>query len=131
MTQPAQGMKIFTGNSNPHLAQAIAGHLGQSLGKMVITRFADGEMRCAIDESIRGCDVFIIQPTCAPVNETLMELLIMCDAFKRASARRIVPIMPYFGYATAGQKSPRPRTDNRQIGRRYADFGWCRSHFRH
>lgn len=104
MTTPAQGLKIFTGNSNPHLAKAVAQHLEQPLGEMVITRFADGEMRCAIDESIRGCDVFIIQPTCAPVNDTLMELLIMCDAFKRASARRIVPIMPYFGYARQDKK---------------------------
>lgn len=98
------GMKIFSGNANPQLARDVAQCLEQPLGEMVITRFADGEMRCAIDESIRGCDVFIIQPTCAPVNDTLMELLIMCDAFKRASARRIVPIMPYFGYARQDKK---------------------------
>ena len=75
---------------------------------MITTRFADGEMRCAINESIRGADVFLIQPTCAPVNDTLMELLIMCDAFKRASARRIIPIIPYFGYARQDKKV-RPR----------------------
>ena len=101
-------MKIFTGNANPKLARDIAAHLDQPLGDMIITRFADGEMRCAINESIRGADVFLVQPTCAPVNDTLMELLIMCDAFKRASARRIVPIMPYMGYARQDKKV-RPR----------------------
>jgi ribose-phosphate pyrophosphokinase len=101
-------MKIFAGNANPKLAREIAAELHKPLGSMNITRFADGEIRLAIDESIRGADVFIIQPTCAPVNDTLMELLIMCDAFKRASARRIVPIMPYFGYARQDKKV-RPR----------------------
>ncbi len=100
--------KIFTGNANPRLARAIADTLHQPLGEMITTRFADGEMRCAINESIRGADVFIVQPTCSPVNDTLMELLIMCDAFKRASAQRIVPIMPYFGYARQDKKV-RPR----------------------
>jgi ribose-phosphate pyrophosphokinase len=100
-------MKIFTGNANPQLARDVAAHLNQPLGEMITTRFADGEMRCAINESIRGADVFLIQPTCAPVNDTLMELLIMCDAFKRASARRIVPIMPYFGYARQDKKIAR------------------------
>jgi ribose-phosphate pyrophosphokinase len=103
-----QEIKIFTGNANPRLAHAISECLGFPLGEMVITRFSDGEMRCAINESIRGADVFIIQPTCAPVNDTTMELLIMCDAFKRASARRIVPIVPYFGYARQDKKV-RPR----------------------
>lgn len=101
-------MKIFTGNANPRLAKDICQHLNRPLGAMVITRFADGEMRCAINESIRGCDVFIVQPTCAPVNDTVMELLIMCDAFKRASARRIIPIIPYMGYARSDKKV-RPR----------------------
>jgi len=102
------GMKIFAGGANPRLAREIAELLKTPLGSMTVTRFADGETRCAINESIRGNDVFIIQPTCAPVNDTLMELLIMCDAFKRASARRIVPIMPYFGYARQDKKV-RPR----------------------
>ncbi len=101
-------MKIFTGNANPQLARDIAQCLNRPLGEMVITRFADGEMRCAINESIRGDDVFIVQPTCAPVNDTVMELLIMCDGFKRASAGRIIPIMPYFGYARQDHKV-RPR----------------------
>ena len=102
------GLKIFSGNSNLPLAHAIADCLDKPLGSMTTRRFADGEMHCAINESIRGADVFIIQPTCGPVNDTLMELLIMCDAFKRASARRIVPIMPYFGYARQDKKI-RPR----------------------
>ncbi len=101
-------IKIFAGNANPRLAHDVADLLGQPLGEMMITRFSDGELRCAINESIRGADVFIIQPTCAPVNDTLMELLILCDAFKRASARRIVPIVPYFGYARQDKKV-RPR----------------------
>jgi len=103
-----EGIKIFSGNSNPRLARAISSYLDHPLGEMIVTRFSDGEMRCAINESIRGADVFIIQSTCAPVNDTLMELLIMCDAFKRASAKRIVPIMPYFGYARQDKKV-RPR----------------------
>ena len=101
-------IKIFGGNANPSLARDVATILGQPLGEMIITRFSDGELRCAINESIRGADVFIIQPTCAPVNDTLMELLILCDAFKRASARRIIPIVPYFGYARQDKKI-RPR----------------------
>jgi len=101
-------MKIFAGNANPKLARDIADCLHQPLGALVTTRFADGEMRCAINESIRGADVFIVQPTCAPANDTLMELLILCDAFKRASARRIVPIIPYLGYARQDKKV-RPR----------------------
>jgi ribose-phosphate pyrophosphokinase len=100
--------KIFSGTSNPKLARDIAACLNQPLGEMIVSRFADGEVRCAINESIRGADVFIVQPTCAPVNDTLMELLVMCDAFKRASAHRIVPIMPYFGYARQDKKV-RPR----------------------
>ncbi len=101
-------IKIFAGNANPKLAHDVAALLGQPLGEMMITRFSDGELRCSINESIRGADVFIIQPTCAPVNDTLMELLILCDAFKRASANRIVPIVPYFGYARQDKKV-RPR----------------------
>ena len=101
-------IKIFAGNANPQLARDVAALLEQPLGEMITTRFSDGELRCAINESIRGADVFIIQPTCAPVNETVMELLILCDAFKRASARRIVPIIPYFGYARQDKKV-RPR----------------------
>jgi ribose-phosphate pyrophosphokinase len=102
------GFKIFSGNANPQLARDVASCLEVPLGKMVNTRFANGESWCAINESIRGADVFIVQPTCAPVNDTLMELLIMIDAFRRASAKRIVPIIPYFGYARQDKKV-RPR----------------------
>ena len=101
-------IKIFGGNANPRLARDVAEIIGQPLGDMIITRCSDGELRCAINESIRGADVFIIQPTCAPVNDTLMELLILCDAFKRASAHRVVPIIPYFGYGRQDKKI-RPR----------------------
>jgi ribose-phosphate pyrophosphokinase len=108
LATPPKNFKIFAGNANPKLAKDIADCLKMPLGKLVTTRFADGEMRCAIDESIRGADVFIVQPTCAPANDTLMELLILCDAFKRASAQRIVPIIPYLGYARQDKKV-RPR----------------------
>jgi ribose-phosphate pyrophosphokinase len=106
--EEAHAIKIFSGNANPRLAHEVAAYLHRPIGRMTTTRFADGEIRVTIDESIRGADVFIIQPTCAPVNDTLMELLIMCDAFKRASARRVVPIVPYFGYARQDKKI-RPR----------------------
>lgn len=102
------GIKLFTGNSNPALAEKIAGHLGLPLAESDIRRFSDGETRVSFEENVRGCDVFLIQSTCAPVNETLMELLIMIDAARRASARRITAVMPYFGYARQDRKD-RPR----------------------
>lgn len=98
-------LKLFSANANPQLAQEIAEYLGVSVGAAKVTRFADGEVGLAIDESVRGADVFIIQPTCAPVNEHLMELLIMIDAMRRASARRITALMPYYGYARQERKS--------------------------
>ncbi|MCS6860070.1 MAG: ribose-phosphate pyrophosphokinase [Abditibacteriales bacterium] len=104
MLCPDDNLKVFAGNANPQLAQDIARELGVTLGKILVSRFSDGETRVRIEESIRGADVFIIQPTCPPVNENLMELLIMCDAFKRASAGRIVPIVPYYGYARQDKK---------------------------
>ena len=99
-----QGMKLFAGNSNRDLAMRVADHLGIELGRLTSTKFSDGEVRIMVDESARGNDVFLIQPTCAPVNDTLMELLIMLDAFRRASARRITVVMPYFGYARQDKK---------------------------
>jgi len=102
--RPDDHLKVFAGNANPQLARDIAQALGVELGKIIVSRFSDGETRVKIEESIRGADVFIIQPTCPPVNENLMELLIMCDAFKRASAARIVPVMPYYGYARQDKK---------------------------
>lgn len=97
-------MRIFTGNANPLLAQNIADCLGLPLGQILVSRFSDGEIRVQVGENARGLDVFIVQPTCAPVNENLMELLIMLDAFRRASARRITCVMPYYGYARQDKK---------------------------
>ncbi len=98
---------LFTGNANPTLAQEIASHLGASLGKALVGRFSDGEVTVEIQQNVRARDVFIVQPTCAPTNENLMELLIMVDALKRASARRITAVIPYFGYARMDR---RPRS---------------------
>lgn len=98
---------LFTGNANPVLAQEIATHLGVDLGKAAVGRFSDGEVTVEIRQNVRARDVFVVQPTCAPTNEHLMELLIMVDALKRASARRITAVMPYFGYA---RQDRRPRS---------------------
>ncbi len=98
-------VKLFSGNSNPALAEAIAKSLGKELGKCTIKTFSDGEVSVAIDESVRGCDVFVIQSTCAPVNDHLMELLIMADALRRASAGRITAVIPYFGYGRQDRKT--------------------------
>ena len=98
------GLKLFTGTSNPELAKKIAENLGVRLGKRMLTKFADGEVRVMIEESARGMDIFIVQPTCAPTSDTYMELFIMLDAFRRASARRITVVMPYYGYARQDKK---------------------------
>ena len=98
-------LRLFSGTANPALAREIGGYLGVPDGPRVIKRFADGELYIQIQESIRGCDVFLIQPTCAPVNDHLMELLIMVDACKRASARQITAVIPYYGYARADRKT--------------------------
>jgi ribose-phosphate pyrophosphokinase len=98
-------LRIFTGNANPALAARIADALGQPLGDMVVGHFADGEVQVKINESVRGSDVFIIQPTCPPVNENLIELLIMLDAFRRGSAARLVAVLPYYGYARQDRKA--------------------------
>mgnify|MGYP001284803186 CR=1 FL=1 len=96
---------VFTGNANRELAQEIVEDLGISLGKAEVKTFADGEIFLNIEESVRGADVYIIQPTSKPVNEHLMELLIMIDAARRASARRITAVIPYYGYARQERKS--------------------------
>ena len=101
-------LRIFSGNSNPPLAEAICHHLGIPLGAINLARFSDGELYCQILENVRGKDVFIIQPTCCPVNNNLMELLIMIDAFKRSSAARITAVIPYYGYARQDRKD-KPR----------------------
>ena len=91
-------LRLFSGTSNPGLAREIAAYLGVPDGPRVCKRFADGELYVQIQESIRGCDVFLIQPTCAPVNDHLMELLIMVDACRRASARQITAVVPSVSY---------------------------------
>ena len=93
------GMMIFTGNSNPELAREVAELLGTSLGDCTVAQFSDGEAHVEILENVRGRDVFVIQPTCSPTNDNLMELLIMVDAMYRASAGRITAVIPYYGYA--------------------------------
>ncbi|KYD00924.1 Ribose-phosphate pyrophosphokinase [Heyndrickxia sporothermodurans] len=98
-------LKIFSLNSNHKLAEEIAKVVGVELGKCSVTRFSDGEIQINIEESIRGCDVYVVQPTSAPVNESLMELLIMIDALKRASAKTINIVMPYYGYARQDRKA--------------------------
>ena len=98
-------IKVFTGSSNPDLADMICKNLGISLGKSTVTAFADGECSISINEPVRGVDVFIVQSTCKPVNDSLMELLVMIDAMKRASAGRITAVMPYYGYARQDRKA--------------------------
>ncbi|HYV39035.1 MAG TPA: ribose-phosphate pyrophosphokinase [Gemmataceae bacterium] len=101
-------LKVFSGRANVPLAEKIAQCLGDPLGKLTLQNFPDGEVWCRIDEDIRGRDIFVVQPTCPPVNQNLMELLIMLDSFKRASAERITAVLPYYGYA---------RQDRKDVGR--------------
>ncbi len=101
-------LKVFSGNANRPLAEEICRHLKIPLGKACITTFCDGELYFQILENVRGIDVFVIQPTCSPVNNNLMELLLMIDAFKRSSAARITAVMPYYGYARQDRKD-KPR----------------------
>jgi len=108
MSMSNKKLKIFSCNANKTLAEEISQYLGVPLGQAEVSHFKDGEISIAIDESVRGADVFVIQPTCYPVNENLMELLIMIDALKRASASRITAVIPYYGYARQERKS-KPR----------------------
>lgn len=103
----AHELMVFAGNANPALAAEVAKFLGQPLGQALITQFSDGEANIEILENVRGKDVFILQPTCAPTNDNLMELVLMADALKRSSAGRITAAMPYFGYA---RQDRRPRS---------------------
>ena len=100
-------MMVFSGNANPKLAQAVTKYLNFPLGKATVTRFSDGEVNVQLLDNVRGKDVFVLQSTCAPTNDNLMELMIMIDALKRASARRITAAIPYFGYA---RQDRRPRS---------------------
>ncbi|MBI4313644.1 MAG: ribose-phosphate diphosphokinase, partial [Candidatus Omnitrophica bacterium] len=95
---------VFSGNANPALARGICQYLRVPLGDATVGRFSEGEVRLKIDQDVRGRDVFIVQPTCPPVNDNLMELLIMIDALRRSSAERITAVIPYFGYARQDRK---------------------------
>src|SRR5215472_5671909 len=99
------GLKLFSGNANRPLAEEIAKTLQLPLGDADVSRFSDGEVYVQINENVRGQDVFVVQPTCPPVNDNLMELLVMIDAFKRASARRVTAVLPYYGYGRQDRKS--------------------------
>lgn len=105
MIAHGKNIKIFTANSNPEFAKKIAEHLGISVGKSEVGTFSDGEIFVNIGETVRGSDVFVVQSTCSPVNNNIMELLIMIDAFRRASAGRITAVIPYFGYARQDRKA--------------------------
>ena len=111
VTLPSKGLldrlMIFTGNANPRLAQDVARHLGIGLGRSIADKFSDGEVMVELLENVRGKDVFVLQSTCMPTNDNLMELLVMVDALKRASAARITAAIPYFGYA---RQDRRPRS---------------------
>lgn len=98
-------LAIFSGTAHPELAQTVAEHLRIPLGKADVSRFSDGEIAVEIKEHVRGKDVFILQPTCAPTNDNLMELMVMADALRRSSAGRITAVMPYFGYARQDRRS--------------------------
>src|SRR5262249_59218016 len=105
-------LKVFSGRANIPLAERIASCLGDTLGKITLDNFPDGEISLRIEEDVRGRDVFLVQPTCPPVNENLMELLIMIDSFKRASAARITAVLPYHGLAPPARQDQgrRPTT---------------------
>ena len=105
MNVHGKDIKIFTGNAYPKAAEEIAKSLGLTVGKCSVGHFADGEVSVSLEESVRGSDVFIVQSTCNPVNDNLMELIIMIDAFRRASAGRITAVIPYFGYARQDRKA--------------------------
>ena len=105
MISHGKEIKVFSGNSNPELAKAICAHLFKELGECSCSNFADGECSISVHEPVRGTDVFIVQSTCKPVNDNLMELLVMIDAMRRASAGRITAVIPYFGYARQDRKA--------------------------
>ncbi len=105
MITPERSIKVFTGNSNPQLAKDICKAMGIKLGENEVKGFADGEVSCSLYESVRGSDVFVVQSTCKPVNDNLLELLIMIDSCRRASAGRVTAVIPYFGYARQDRKT--------------------------
>ena len=105
MISHGKDIKVFSGNSNPALAQEICQLMGTKLGESEVKGFADGEASVSIYETVRGSDVFVVQSTCKPVNDNLMEMLVMIDALRRASAGRITAVIPYFGYARQDRKA--------------------------
>lgn len=124
----SDSLRVFSGNAHPQLSASIAEHLGVPVGEMVTTRFNDGEIRVQVEESARGTDVFIVQPTCRPVNDNLMELLIMIDAFRRASAERITVVLPYYGYARQDKKiKPREPVTARLVADLITEAGATRA----
>ncbi|PWG65221.1 ribose-phosphate diphosphokinase [Sediminicurvatus halobius] len=110
-------MMVFSGNANPVLARSVAAHLKIRLGDAIVSRFSDGEVQVEINEHVRGRDVFIIQPTCQPTNDNLMELLVIADALRRSSAARITAVIPYYGYA---RQDRRPRSQRVPISAKLA-----------
>ena len=103
----AEGLMVFSGNANPHLAAAVSKNLNLPLGKATVGRFSDGEVNVEIQDHVRGKDAFVLQSTCAPTNDNLMEIMVMVDALKRSSAGRVTAAIPYFGYA---RQDRRPRS---------------------
>jgi len=123
----SNNLRLFSGNANPILAQKIAEELGRPLGKCTARKFSDGEICVKIEESVRGLDVFVVQPTCHPVNDNLIELLILIDAFRRASARRITVVLPYYGYARQDKKvKPREPVTARLVANLISNAGASR-----
>ena len=120
----AENIMVFTGNSNPEFAKTICKELGIELGNGQVRTFADGEVSVSLDETVRGADVFLVQSTCKPVNDHLMELLVMIDACRRASAGRITAVIPYFGYARQDQ-GKEPRSHHCKAGRQYSYRSRC------
>ena len=119
-----ENLMVFTGNANPALADGVALQLGIHLGKAVVSRFSDGEIVVEINENVRGKDVYVLQSTCAPTNDHLMEIMLMVDALKRSSAGRITAVLPYYGYSRQDRR-PRRRADGRTGVRirKYHPFG--------
>ena len=119
-------IKVFCGNSNPAFAKGVCDELGLHLGLSEVKKFADGEVSVSVNETVRGCDVFVVQSTCNPVNDNLMELLIMMDAFRRASAGRITAVMPLLWLCPSGPESERPGPHLRQAGGQHDCCRWGR-----
>src|SRR5438093_5550872 len=117
-------LKVFSGSAHPELTREIAAFLGTTPGQARLRRFPDSEVSFQIDENIRGTDVFVVQPTCTPVDQHIIELLIMIDAFKRSSAARITAVLPYFGYARQDRKDkPRVQLSAQLVAKILSSYG--------